>query len=117
MRRGTLVWVHLEGIGSEQRGFRPAIIAQNNVGNKSSPTLIIVPLTQANKKNGRLPTHVYIDKKHLGERYKNSIALTEQVRVIDKKRVRRNSKKKIPDEVLREIDKALAISLGLGNFL
>lgn len=107
MKRGQLVWVNFgEKNGSEQGGVRPAVIVQNDVGNKYSPTTIVVPITSKLKTN--LPTHVIL-KTQLLE--KKSIALCEQMRVIDKKRIISEIGYLSNEEIIL-IDNALLISMG-----
>lgn len=97
-------------IGSEQGGVRPVLIIQNDVGNRYSPTVICAAITsQINK--AKLPTHIEIDSAQ-STLVKDSVILLEQVRTIDKKRLR----EKIcwlDDMLMRRVDKALLISLGL----
>ena len=97
-------------IGSEQGGVRPVLIIQNDTGNRHSPTVICAAITSRMNK-AKLPTHVELD----AERYKlvkSSVVLLEQVRTIDKKRL----KEKVchlDDEILKKVDRALSISLEL----
>lgn len=84
-KRGEIIYVNLSPvIGSEQDGIRPALIVQNDKGNKFSPTLIILPITSRIKKI--LPTHIRIDGNRFGLP-KDSVILGEQIRTIDKKRI------------------------------
>ena len=76
--------VKFTGTGSEQRGVRPAIVVQNNIGNNYSPTVQVIPLTTQTKNN--LPTHVCIDSKDCGLRF-DSVALCEQLTICDKSRI------------------------------
>ena len=95
-------------IGSEQGGTRPVIILQNNLGNIYSPTLIVAPLTSRLKKK-EIPTHYLIeDMEALKE---NSLVLLEQIKTIDKQRVGEYIGK-IPDHDMKNIEKAITISLG-----
>lgn len=107
MYRGEIYYADLSPTkGSEQGGLRPVLIIQNDVGNKYSPTTIIAPLTsQMGKKP--LPTHVILDN-WVGTK---SVILLEQVRVIDKSRLEKKPIYRLDD--MREVDKALMISLGL----
>lgn len=95
--------------GSEQGGNRPVIIMQNDIGNKFSKTVIVIPITSKTKTE--LPTHVKIGKGECGLK-KESIILSEQIMTIDKSRL---SKKigKISDELMEDITKAVEISIGL----
>lgn len=91
-------------VGSEQNGKRPVLIVQNDIGNLYSGTTIVIPITSRNKT--KLPTHVdiFIEEP--------SMALCEQVRVIDKSRLI-NKIKEITDNEMKNINNALKISLGL----
>lgn len=111
-RRGDIFYADLSPVmGSEQGGVRPVVIIQNNTGNKYSPTVIVAAITSQVKRTS-LPTHVAIKA---GGKYrlpKNSIILGEQIRTIDKKRLR----EKIgyfDEEKMRKLDEALKISLGI----
>ncbi|MDY0236058.1 MAG: type II toxin-antitoxin system PemK/MazF family toxin [Gudongella sp.] len=114
VKRGDLYYADLSPvIGSEQGGVRPVLIIQNDVGNKYSPTVIVAAITsQINK--ARLPTHVEITAQDFGLP-KDSVVLLEQIRTIDKKRLREKIGR-FDDELMRGIDDALKISIGLGNF-
>lgn len=111
VKRGDIFYADLSPvIGSEQGGVRPVVIIQNDIGNKYSPTTIIAAITsQLNK--AKLPTHIQV-KAENNDLPKNSIILLEQVRTIDKRRLRekigRFSKK-----TMAEVDQALKISLNL----
>ena len=98
------------GYGSEQGGVRPAVIVQNNIGNKYSPTVIVAAITsQINK--SKLPTHLSIRADQFGIA-KDSVILLEQLRTIDKKRLRERVCH-IDTDNMKKIDYALKISLGL----
>ena len=111
IRRGDLYYADLSPVvGSEQGGVRPVLIIQNNIGNKYSPTVICAAITsQINK--AKLPTHIEIS----AERYnlvKDSVILLEQIRTIDKKRLR----EKIcstDNELMSLVNRALIVSLGM----
>ena len=109
--RGDIFYANLDGtIGSEQSGIRPVIVVQNDVGNKYSPTTIIVPLTKKVRLKINQPTHFWINP--FGNIRFDSIVLTEQIRVIDKSRL----KEKIGvmnDKEMQEIDNKILIALGL----
>ena len=97
-------------IGSEQGGVRPVLIVQNDTGNRHSPTVICAAITSRMNK-AKLPTHVEISAQKYGV-VKDSVILLEQVRTIDKARL----KEKVchlDENVLKRIDKALLISLAL----
>ena len=97
-------------IGSEQGGIRPVVIIQNDIGNQMSPTVIVAALTSRRKKL-RMPTHVLV---HLekGRMMKNSIAMLEQVRTIDKTRLKKYVGK-VDQNSANAIESASMISLGL----
>ena len=110
IHKGDIVYADLGGtIGSEQSGFRPVIVIQNDVGNKFSPTIIVAPLTSKMKKQA-LPTHVDI-----GERFglaEHSIALLEQVRTIDRKRLS-DYVGTVDSKTIKQVDAALHVSFDL----
>lgn len=111
VRRGDIFYADLSPVvGSEQGGIRPVLIVQNDVGNKYSPTVICAAITsQINK--AKLPTHIEIS----AAKYtlvKNSVVLLEQVRTIDKKRLREKICH-LEDELMIRVNKALAVSMGL----
>ena len=108
--RGEIYIADLDPVvGSEQGGERPVLVIQNNLGNKHSPTVIVLAITSRFHKKRHLPTHVPIER---GDLSKNSIALAEQVRTIDKSRlihyVGRASK-----ETMDFVDNALKVSMGV----
>ncbi len=107
-RRGDIYYVNLDPVlGSEQGGSRPAVVIQNNTGNRYSPTLIVAMITTKTVKE--LPTHYLFRNSALDEM---SIVLLEQVRTIDKSRVR-GYLGKATEKEMTGIDKALRISLSL----
>ncbi len=99
-------------VGSEQGGLRPVLIVQNNVGNRYSPTVIVLAMTSQIQK-ARLPTHVHIPAAGHGLQ-KDSVVLAEQIRTLDKRRLRERIGILRP-EYMELIARALAISLGLNN--
>ncbi len=108
VKRGEIYYADLNPvIGSEQGRVRPVVIIQNNKGNKYSPTTIIAPITS--KKKARLPTHVLINNPCLRG---NSLILLEQIRIVDKSRLREYIGK-LTEKEMAEIDTAMAISLNL----
>ena len=113
VKRGDIYYADLSPvIGSEQGGVRPILVVQNDVGNKYSPTIIVAAITsQINK--ARLPTHVEITAQDFGLP-KDSVVLMEQIRTIDKKRLREKIGR-FDEDMMSKIDKALRVSLGLGN--
>ncbi len=113
VKRGDLFYADLSPVeGSEQGGIRPVVVVQNNVGNKYSPTIIIAPITSQTNK-AKLPTHVAIESNKYGLP-KDSVVLLEQVRTIDKKRLKEKIGK-FSKAVMKSVDKALVKSLGLHN--
>ena len=113
VKRGEIYYADLSPvIGSEQGGVRPVLIVQNDVGNKYSPTIIAAAITsQINK--AKLPTHIEISAEEYGLT-KDSVILLEQIRTIDKRRLR----EKIGhlDETLMElVNEAINISFGLND--
>lgn len=111
VKRGDIFYADLSPvIGSEQGGVRPVVVIQNDVGNKYSPTTIVAAITSQLNKT-KLPTHVKV-KASDNDLPKNSVILMEQVRTIDKKRLREKIGN-FTEEIMREVDHALKISLGL----
>lgn len=109
--RGDIYYADLSPvIGSEQGGFRPVLVIQNDIGNKYSPTVIISAITSQIEK-ARLPTHVELSARDAGLD-KDSVLLLEQVRTIDKKRLKRRVAR-LDDDVMLKVNEALAISVGL----
>lgn len=99
-------------IGSEQGGVRPVLIVQNDIGNKYSPTVIAAAITsQINK--AKLPTHIEISAQDYGLQ-KDSVILLEQIRTIDKKRLRERIGH-LDDELMEKVNEALSISFGLAD--
>lgn len=111
IKRGDILYADLSPvIGSEQGGLRPVLIVQNDIGNKYSPTVIVAAITsQINK--AKLPTHIEISAEEYGLT-KDSVVLLEQVRTIDKKRLKEKVGH-INDDLVPRINEALNISLGL----
>ena len=112
MHRGEIYLVDLSSnqVGSEQTGIRPALIVQNEQGNKFSPTTIICPLTTQDK--NPLSTHVTLTPDDAGI-LKVSTVLCEQVRVIDKTRVKKKLGEVVNKHKIDDINKKLMISIGL----
>ena len=113
VRRGDVYYADLSPvIGSEQGGIRPVLVLQNNVGNKFSPTVIISAITsQLNK--SKLPTHIEINASNFGLS-KNSVVLLEQIRTIDKKRLREKIGH-LGDDVMNDVNEALQFSFAMAN--
>lgn len=111
IKRGDVYYADLRPvIGSEQGGIRPVVVVQNEAGNRHSSTVIIAAITsQMNK--AKLPTHVEMDAKRC-HMIKDSVILLEQVRTIDKKRLREKVCH-LDDGMIEKIDQALKVSLEL----
>ena len=111
--RGEIYYADLSPVvGSEQGGVRPVLIIQNDVGNKYSPTVICAAITsQINK--AKLPTHIEIDSNH-STLVKDSVILLEQIRTIDKKRLREKICR-LDEELMERVNRAAMISLGLNT--
>lgn len=109
--RGDIFYADLSPvIGSEQGGIRPVLIVQNDIGNKYSPTVIVTAITsQINK--AKLPTHIEIGADDYGLN-KDSVILLEQIRTIDKKRLREKIGH-LDDDLMYKVNDSLSISLGL----
>jgi mRNA interferase MazF len=114
IKKGDIFFADLSPVvGSEQGGLRPVLIIQNDVGNKYSPTVIISAITsQINK--AKLPTHVEIGALGHGLN-KDSVVLLEQVRTVDKKRLKEKIGH-VGEDTLSKVHDALSISLGLVEF-
>lgn len=109
VRRGDIFYADLRPvIGSEQGGIRPVLIIQNDTGNRHSPTVICAAITSKMNK-AKLPTHVEIDSNRY-DIVKDSVVLLEQLRTIDKKRLK-DKVCHLDEEILRKINRALRISL------
>jgi len=110
IKRGELYYADLSPVvGSEQGGVRPVLIIQNNVGNKYSPTVIVSAITsQINK--AKIPTHIELPAKDFGL-IKDSVVLLEQLRTIDKKRLKEKIGE-LSDLKMQSVDNAILISLG-----
>ncbi|MZQ75934.1 MAG: PemK family transcriptional regulator [Peptoclostridium sp.] len=111
LKRGDIYYADLSPvIGSEQGGVRPVLIVQNDIGNKYSPTVIVAAIT-AKIDKAKLPTHVEIKANEYGL-VKDSVVLLEQIRTIDKKRLREKIGS-FDEKLMLKVDEALQISLGL----
>ena len=109
--RGDMYYADLgRGIGSEQEGYRPVVIIQNNTGNKYSPTVIVAAISSKVDAKAKLPTH-YLLKAESGLELP-SLVLLEQLRTIDKKRLETYIGR-LEEKHIRRIDHALAVSVGL----
>ena len=114
IKRGDIYYADLSPVvGSEQGGIRPVLIVQNNVGNRYSPTVIAAAITsQINK--AKMPTHITVGAPNYGLT-KDSIILTEQIRTLDKHRLRERAGQITPADQKR-VDQALDVSLGLTSY-
>ncbi len=112
VKRGDIYYADLSPVvGSEQGGIRPVLIVQNDVGNKFSPTVIAAAIT-SQKDKSRLPTHIQLPCVGSGLS-KDSVVLLEQIRTIDKKRLKEKMGR-LDETSMHEINRALSISFGLG---
>lgn len=111
IRRGDLFYADLNPVvGSEQGGIRPVLVIQNDVGNHFSPTVVAAAITSRKAKNS-LPTHILLE--NVPGLASTSLLLLEQLRTIDRKRLR-GYIGRISKEKMLEVDAALAISIGIG---
>ena len=112
IKRGDIYYADLSPvIGSEQGGIRPVLIIQNDIGNKYSPTVIAAAITSQRDKT-KLPTHISVEASDCGLD-KDSIVLLEQVRTIDKQRLKERMGS-LDIASMGMVDKALSVSFGLG---
>ncbi len=110
IRRGELYYADLSPVvGSEQGGVRPVLVVQNDIGNKYSPTIIAAAVTSKLTK-AKLPTHIEISGHSFGLQ-KDSVILLEQIRTLDKRRLKERIGT-LPETTMRRVDGALLISLG-----
>lgn len=111
VHRGEIYYADLSPVvGSEQGGVRPVLIVQNDVGNKFSPTVIAAAIT-SQKDKANLPTHIAVDAQDSGL-MKDSIILLEQVRTLDKHRLREKMGR-LDRNSMNRVDQALSVSFGL----
>lgn len=118
IRRGDIYYADLSPVvGSEQGGIRPVLIVQNDMGNKYSPTVIAAAITSRTGK-AKLPTHIEVTTAHSlsGDTdcglAKNSVILLEQIRTIDKRRLKERMGK-LDDTTMQQVNSAIGISFGL----
>ena len=112
IKRGDMFYADLSPvIGSEQGGIRPVLIIQNDLGNKYSPTVIAAAITSQTNKT-KLPTHIEINGENQGLK-NNSVILTEQIRTIDKSRLKEKIGHINDSKVMSKINNALGVSFGL----
>lgn len=111
VKRGEIYYADLSPVvGSEQGGIRPVLIVQNDIGNRHSPTVIAAAITSRLGK-AKLPTHITLDAASCGLT-KDSIVLLEQIRTLDKRRLK-DRMGAIDREAMNRVDNALSISFGL----
>ena len=113
IKRGDIYYADLSPvIGSEQGGLRPVLIVQNDVGNRYSPTVIAAAITSKMSKT-KLPTHIDIPGQNAGLS-KDSVILLEQVRTIDKQRLKEKMGH-LDESTMNHVNNAIQVSFGLGN--
>ena len=113
MKRGDIYYADLSPVvGSEQGGVRPVLIVQNDTGNRHSPTVIAAAITTQTGK-AKLPTHIEVATQCCGLP-KDSVILLEQIRTLDKRRLRERMGR-VDGELMERIDAAIAVSFGLQN--
>lgn len=111
VKRGDIFYADLSPVvGSEQGGMRPVLVVQNDIGNHFSPTVIVVAITSRISKP-KMPTHVGVAARK-GGLEKNSVILTEQLRTIDKQRLK-DRITHLDGKVMNKVDAALKVSVGL----
>ena len=111
VKRGDIFYADLSPVvGSEQGGTRPVLIVQNDTGNRHSPTVIAAAITSQTGK-AKLPTHINIAGGSVGLS-KDSVILLEQIRTLDKKRLRERMGR-VDGAVMEKVDAAIAVSFGL----
>lgn len=112
VKRGDMFYADLSPVvGSEQGGIRPVLIIQNDLGNKYSPTVIAAAITSQTNKT-KLPTHIEIGENMAGLK-SNSVVLTEQIRTIDKSRLKEKIGHIDDINIINEVNNALGVSFGL----
>lgn len=111
VKRGEIFYADLSPVvGSEQGGVRPVLIVQNDTGNRHSPTVIAAAITSQTAK-AKLPTHIELSAIEYGLP-KNSVVLLEQIRTLDKRRLREKMGS-LDEPLMRRVDSAIAVSFGL----
>lgn len=112
VKRGDIFYADLSPVvGSEQGGVRPVLIVQNDVGNRYSPTVIAAAIT-SQKEKSKLPTHIELSSQSCGLS-RDSIVLLEQIRTIDKRRLKERMGR-LDSDSMNQINHALEVSFGLG---
>jgi mRNA interferase MazF len=113
VQRGDIFYADLSPVvGSEQGGVRPVLIVQNDIGNKYSPTVIAAAITSQTSKTN-LPTHIKLNAEKYGLA-KDSVVLLEQIRTLDKKRLKERMGT-LDEDSMHKVNNALSISFGLNN--
>ncbi len=111
VKRGEIYYADLSPVvGSEQGGVRPVLIVQNDIGNKHSPTVIAAAITSQKEKN-KLPTHIELNASSCGLA-KDSVVLLEQVRTLDKRRLKERMGE-LDHDAMNQVNTALSVSFGL----
>lgn len=111
VKRGEIYYADLSPVvGSEQGGVRPVLIVQNDIGNKHSPTVIAAAITSQKEKN-KLPTHIELNSSTCGLA-KDSVVLLEQVRTLDKRRLKERMGE-LDSDAMTQVNNALSVSFGL----
>ena len=114
VKRGDMFDADLSPVvGSEQGGIRPVLIIQNDLGNKYSPTVIAAAITSQTNKT-KLPTHIELGENTSGLK-SNSVVLAEQIRTIDKSRLKEKIGHIEDSQIIRQLNNALGVSFGLDN--
>lgn len=112
VKRGDMFYADLSPVvGSEQGGIRPVLIIQNDLGNKYSPTVIAAAITSQTNK-AKLPTHIELGESKCGLK-SNSVVLTEQIRTIDKSRLKEKIGHIDDSKIINKLNNALGVSFGL----
>lgn len=112
IKRGDMFYADLSPVvGSEQGGIRPVLVIQNDTGNKYSPTIIVSAITSQMNKN-KLPTHIELDSEEFGLK-SDSVVLAEQIRTIDKSRLKEKIGHISDDNIMDRVNSAIGISFGL----
>lgn len=112
VKRGDMFYADLSPVvGSEQGGVRPVLIIQNDMGNKYSPTVIAAAITSQTNK-AKLPTHIEINSEKCGLK-NDSVVLAEQIRTIDKSRLKEKIGHIEDEKIINKINNALGVSFGL----
>ena len=114
IHRGDIYYADLRPVvGSEQGGIRPVLIIQNDVGNRHSPTIICAAITSKLNK-AKLPTHIELSAGRY-DMVKDSVILLEQLRTIDKKRLK-DKVCHLDEDIMKEVNRGLMVSLELGTY-